>query len=201
MDEPTAKVSAWVTSPIISKSIDTWSHNIGAPLFLRLNDRCLTKALVTDLKEILGGLKFRSLGQDDAGPVKSLDSVYQRRPVLLAKNVCTNLDREIRTYANEVAIESGMVERAQRKAVSDKRVSSRLRVGNDVGGIQQFLVPKATEGALTPVRIEHSLAECPLMQADADSGSHVSSARRIYIVARGRAVYSEPAMHSVVNRD
>jgi hypothetical protein len=44
-----------------------------------------------------------------------------------------------------------VVQLAQRKPVLDHRLALRVRVGKNVGGVEQFLMPEAADGADTPI--------------------------------------------------
>jgi hypothetical protein len=114
--------------------------------------------------------------------VKRLNGVHQRRTVPFPKDVFANFDFEIGTDADEVVIESRMVEGTERKAVVDVWLASRLRVANDVSRVEEFVVAKTAEGALTLVCIEDSFPKSSLMETHADCCSHVSSAGRIRVL-------------------
>ena len=62
-------------------------------------------------------------------------------------------------------VEGRVVQLAERQPVPDGRFASGFGVGHDVRGVEEFGVPEAAEGALSPVRVEDPLAETSLMEA------------------------------------
>ncbi len=89
----------------------------------------------------------------------------EHRSVGLPEDVLAYLDDEIWPNADDVVVESGMMQLAQREAIGDDRLATRLSIGDDVGRVEQFLMPELTQGASTPVRGEDALAKPSLMQS------------------------------------
>jgi hypothetical protein len=73
--------------------------------------------------------------------LKALDAVQKHGAVLLSKNVLANLNDQVWAHAQDVPIESSMMELAQSQAVRDGRVALRVTVWKNVRGIKQFEVP------------------------------------------------------------
>jgi hypothetical protein len=71
--------------------------------------------------------------------------MHERRPVVFPTNVRPNLQNVIRPKPKEVAVESGVMQLAQRKSVTDDRFSLRLGISDDMSGIKQLLVSQSAE--------------------------------------------------------
>jgi hypothetical protein len=62
--------------------------------------------------------------------------MLEHRPVDLREDVEAHGDFEVGRDADEVAIEGGVVELAERQAVGNDRLTEGMAVGEDVGGLQ-----------------------------------------------------------------
>lgn len=133
--------------------------------------------------------------------MECLDAMYEHGSILLAQDILANFDRKVRTYADEVAVERCVMKAAQRKPVLDERVSSGLGVRNNVGGIEEFLMPETAERALALVCVEYALSEHPLMQPDADGSGYVRSTSLICVLGFCCGLCAESNVHSVVYSD
>ncbi len=111
--------------------------------------------------------------------MKRLDGVHKCRTVPFPKDVVANFDFEIGADTDEVAIESRMVQGTQGKTISNVWLASWLRIPNNVSRVEELVVTKPAEGALTLVCLEDSLPKSPLMETYANCCSHVSPTRRI----------------------
>jgi hypothetical protein len=100
--------------------------------------------------------------------------VPEHRPILLPKNVPTDLDNEIGTNTEDVPIERGMVELAEGKTVGNGRFAQRVAVRQDVGGIEQLHMTQPAHGALFPIRSEHTFSERDLMHPHVYLGGDVA---------------------------
>lgn len=67
-----------------------------------------------------------------------------------------------------------MVKLAERKPVLDQGLPLDVRVWDDMGCVEQFLVLEAAEGALTPVGCKHALPKRSLMESLADNCGHIT---------------------------
>jgi hypothetical protein len=68
--------------------------------------------------------------------------VTEHRSVGLLEDVLANLDDEIRTNPDDVAVEGSVMQLAQRDAVGNDGITAWLPVRNDVGSIEQLFVPE-----------------------------------------------------------
>jgi hypothetical protein len=109
--------------------------------------------------------------------VETLQPVTKHGAVLLAQDAGTHLDHEVRTDTDEEAIESRVVEGAERDPVLHDRIASGLPVRDDVRGLEQLAMPEAAECALIAIRFENALAEGALVEPLPDDGRDVGAAR------------------------
>src|SRR5439155_4724725 len=112
------------------------------------------------------------------------------RPVDFLQHVEAHGDLEIGRDADEVAVEGGVVELAERKSVGNDRLPKGMAVREDVRGFQQLVMAEPADGAALLVGAEHALAKAPLVQALPDHRGHVlpprSQHRRIAELPGGR---------------
>ncbi len=87
--------------------------------------------------------------------------------------------------SDEQPVEGGVVELAKRESIRHNRLAA-VRVGDDVGGVEEFPVAESAERALHTVGGEHSLAEGALVQADIAGARHIPPDR---FGALGRGVF------------
>src|SRR5258708_6368165 len=122
--------------------------------------------------------EFVSLGQElrprfergrarrqDLYPLEALQTVTQHGAIGLAKDVEAYLDAQLRRDSQDVAIEGGVMQLAQRKAVGDDRFASGMAIGQDVRRLQQLLVTEPADRALRPIRLQHPLPKALLVDA------------------------------------
>ncbi len=79
--------------------------------------------------------------------------------IVLVENVASDVHDKVWANPDQVLIEGGMVQLAEGKPVRHHGHSQRIRVGDDVGGIQQLLMPEAAKCASLTVRPENSRPE------------------------------------------
>ena len=115
-------------------------------------------------------------GQRDLRPMKTLNCVFQSRPVTFPQNIRPHLDDEIGPQTDKILVERRMVQMAESDAVPNDRIALRLVIGNDMSRIQQFLVPQTAKCTLTPVCFEDPLSKLLLMQTHAHRRGDISSA-------------------------
>ncbi len=96
--------------------------------------------------------------------MKALDRVAQRWTVGLAEDSGSDLDDIVWANAYKEPVERGMMEAAEGQSVVDLGRSAGMGIGNDVGGVEQLVVSKATECALMSVGVQDELTEGALMQ-------------------------------------
>lgn len=92
------------------------------------------------------------------------------------KDVGADFDFIIRGDAQNVLIESRMMDLAQGESVVDHGIPKVFLVPYDMGSIQQLLVLQPAERTLVPVSMQHPFAEGFLMEAGLDGGGQVSPA-------------------------
>ena len=127
---------------------------------------------------------MRPSWQMDLRAVDLLQTDDQHWAVVFLEDRWPNLDDVVRSHGKEEAIEGSVVELAQREAVADDRLALGIAVGGDVRGVEQFEVPKATEGAPVLVGTEDSFAERHLMQPTPEGRRDVGTPR--FRILRGR---------------
>ena len=110
-------------------------------------------------------LRRWSSRDQQACSVEALEPVNQHRPVLFIQDIATNLHLVVRRDANEVSIESGMVQRAECKAVTNRWQAERMGVWDDMCRIQQFVSAQSAYRAVMLVRTHHALTEFTLVKA------------------------------------
>jgi hypothetical protein len=120
--------------------------------------------LVARLDVVPTGLVNGPPGQRDRAAVHFLETVSQHRSVDLVENVLAHLDDVVGPQADDLVVEGGVMDLAQREAVGDHRCTTE-RVGDDVGRIQEFDVLQLTHRAGVPVRAQHVDAERRLVEA------------------------------------
>ena len=108
-------------------------------------------------------------------------------PVDLLQQVHAHGDLEVGRDADEVAVEGGVMELAEREAVGNHRLAQGMAIREDVGGFQQLVMAEPADGAALLVGAEHALAKAPLVQALADHGGHILPPR-----GQGRRVIDLP---------
>lgn len=97
-----------------------------------------------------------------------LEAVTEHRTVLLGEDVTANLNDKIGSYAEDVAVEGGVVDLAQRQAVGHYGLAERIGVRNDVGGVEQLAFAQAANGASGAVGSDDSVTEAGLVEALSD---------------------------------
>lgn len=97
--------------------------------------------------------------------MESLKSVNQHRPVLLIEDILADLHDVVWPDPNQVRVERGMMQRAQRKAVRDRRHAEWIRVWKDVSSFEQLVATQPAHGTMMLIRAHHSLAKFALVQS------------------------------------
>ena len=96
--------------------------------------------------------------------VKLLEPVFQHRPVNLLEHVQADLDLVVGPDAEDLRIERGVVQLAEREAVWNDRMPLRMPVWQNVRGLEEFLMPQMAHCAMRVVCREDALAERLLVQ-------------------------------------
>lgn len=143
-----------------------------------------TKHLVALSQEVgVGPQRFppRNLNPLSRQPLQTVD---QHRPVDLVEDIAPHLHHVVGAHAQDVAVEGGVVQLAERQSVRDDRLPERVRVGQDVRGVQEFAVTQTAHGARLPVGGQDTLPEADLVQALLNQPGDVT-APRIVLQRRG----------------
>ena len=102
------------------------------------------KAAIASFDEIGSRLLFRTTWNEDPPLVELLEAVDEHRSVVLVENVAADLYHEIRSNADQILVEGGVVQLAERKAVRNHRSPHGIMVRHDVGCVQQALMTETT---------------------------------------------------------
>jgi hypothetical protein len=86
--------------------------------------------------------------------VKVLEAVAQHWSVALVKDVRTDLDDVIGSDAEDVGVERGVMDLAERETVGYDWIAALVLVGKDVRGVEQSVVVQAAHGAAPSIRAE-----------------------------------------------
>jgi len=116
-------------------------------------------------QEVAIGLEVVGARHVDAPALKALQAMLEHRAVDLLQDVEAHSDLEVGRDADEVAVEGGVMELAEREAVGNDRLPQGMAVGEDVGGFQQLVMADSADGAALLIGAEHALAKAPLVQA------------------------------------
>jgi hypothetical protein len=65
--------------------------------------------------------------------------VLEHRPVDLLQHVEAHRDLEVGRDADDVGVERGVMQLAEREAVGNHRLAERVAIREDVGGLQQLV--------------------------------------------------------------
>ena len=83
----------------------------------------MKEPLIADFKKASGWLETRSCWHSYASAMEGLNCVNQSWPIMLFKDVRSDFDNVVRSDAQEIAIECGVVQLAESQSVADKRLS------------------------------------------------------------------------------
>lgn len=115
---------------------------------------------------------------DEVLPVQILQPVAEHRAVLLLEDVVPDLDHQVRPDAEDVPIEGGVVDLAQRNPIGDHRVAVRMPIREDVRGLEQFDVPQPANRAALTVGPEDAGTKLLLMHPPLGEHRDVLAANR-----------------------
>ncbi len=105
--------------------------------------------------------------------LESLQSMNEHWPVRLLENVLPDLDYQVRPYAEDMPVKSRMMERAERKPVGHDRFPTFMRVGQDVGRFEEFVVPESANSTVFPIGGQDPFAKRLLMHPPAHESCDV----------------------------
>ena len=83
----------------------------------------------------------------DAPALEALQAMLEHRPVDLLQHVEAHRDLEVGRDADDVGVERGVMQRAEREAVGNYRLAGRVAIREDVGGLQQLVMAESADGA------------------------------------------------------
>jgi len=116
--------------------------------------------------------------------------MLEHRPVDLLQHVEAHRDLEVGRDADDVGVERGVMQLAEREAVGNHRLVEQVNIRKGVGGLQQRVMAEPTDGAALLVGTEHALTKAPLVQALPDHRSHIlpprGQRRRVVDLPGGR---------------
>lgn len=103
----------------------------------------------------------------------------QRGPVLLGEHVRAHLDNVIGTQPDDLPIECAVMQSAQRQSVRDNWFTEKIGIRDDVSGVEQLFMTKATEGTFTPICLQHSFPKRALVHPNSHLSGCVAPQDRI----------------------
>ncbi len=83
--------------------------------------------------------------------INGLKPVPKHRAVDLHQDRLAHLDYQVGPYSEDVPVEGGVVQRAQRETVGDDRLPEWMPVRKNMGGLEEFGVFEAAHRALLPI--------------------------------------------------
>ena len=102
--------------------------------------------------------------------VELLKPVPQHRTIMLLQNVVPDFDDIVGSDADDVTIESGVVDLAERQAVRNHRLPAGLAVRNDVRRVEKLGVLQVADGTVVAIGVEYHHAKRLLMKPGPASG-------------------------------
>src|SRR5882724_4296950 len=105
----------------------------------------LLEPLVSLGQELAIRPKNRATRDADAGAVEVLKTVAEHGAVRLVKNGGRYVNHEIGVDADQMSVECRVVELAQRQAVRHDGLAARVSIGQDVSGLEEFLVAQPAD--------------------------------------------------------
>jgi hypothetical protein len=107
-----------------------------------------SKELVPLFKELgVGTVGLLARKDQQFVSVEFLDAVLEHWTIDLIKDVTTDLDHQIGSYASDIAVEHSVMEFAQSESVRGEGLTLWVGVGKDVGGVQQLGMAQSAHGA------------------------------------------------------
>ena len=98
-------------------------------------------------QEVAIGLEMVGTRHVDAPALKALQTMLEHRPIDFFQDIDAHDDLEVGRDADQVAVEGGVVELAERQAVGNDRLSQGMAVREDVSGFQQLVMAEPADGA------------------------------------------------------
>src|SRR5882724_9396737 len=77
-----------------------------------------------------------------------LQPMLQHWAVVLFEDVLSDFDDQVRTNADNIGVEGGVMQLAEGQAVADPGFTFRMAVGEDVRGVEKLHVAQSANGAV-----------------------------------------------------
>lgn len=119
--------------------------------------------------------------------------MHEHGPVDLLEHVATHLYCVVRPHPKDVRVECAMMEAAQRHAVRHDWFTMGMPVRQDMRGVEQLLVPEATDRAVFSICGEYAEAERFLVHSLSHLAGHIPAPRGCFGVVWPRILLREPA--------
>src|SRR5262249_13332634 len=107
--------------------------------------------------------------------MEPLKTMLQHQSVNLIQDIHAHFHRVVRCDADDVAIERGMMQLAERQSVRNPRVAFWISVGDDMCSFEELLMAQAADRAVLAIRFKHTFTECLLVKALSDQSSHIAT--------------------------
>lgn len=127
------------------------------------------------------------LREDDLVAVEFLQTVLQHRAIMLLQDVAADFDDIVGVYAEDIAIESGVVDLAKGESVRYNRLAVRLAVSDDVRRVEKLRVFDVTDGAIVVVGIEYHVPERILVKSPSSQRRNIPP--QVRLADRGRGLF------------
>ena len=128
-----------------------------------LDRRCVAKTLIANPDKCRIRPKACRSGHDNPRVVQCLNRMNERRSVVFAQDVRSDLNRVGGTQPDKPTVKRRVMQSAQGQAIPDVRFTLGFVVWHDMSGVEQLLVTEPAERALPLVRVENALAKGTLM--------------------------------------
>jgi hypothetical protein len=85
-----------------------------------------------------------------------LNAVAEHWAVDLLEQATRDVNGQVGAYADQLGVERGVVELAQRQSIGNDRIPLRCPIGNDVSSVEQLGMVQTAHGAALAARAEHA---------------------------------------------
>jgi hypothetical protein len=114
----------------------------------------------------------------DGLSIETLQAMDQHRSIGLTEHVFTHLNPVVGSDRNQVSIERGVMQRAQRDPVRDGGGTAFIPISNNVRRFQQLITLQSADRTMALIGFQHSFTELLLMKTLLDDARCVSPANR-----------------------
>lgn len=109
--------------------------------------------------------------------MKSLQPVNEHRPVRVVEDILPDFHNAVWPDSDQVSVEGGVMEAAQRNAVRHGRFTERVGVRQNVGRLDQLLAFQPTDCTVELIGPDDSFTERRLVQALSEEPRRIPSSR------------------------